>query len=135
MNPGIGSNTEGMRLVLGRVWLPITLGARPAPYPAALARVQDPSAKSGMVVTPGSPITVQIPATLRSVLAMQYSAPAPRVVDGQDVVRFDPCGKGYGDVTVWAGGYVFKHPLCMHLLVRANGEAAKVEIPLGRVCT
>ena len=134
MNPGIGSNTSGMRLVLGRVWLPRSLGATWKPLPPRLARVQDPAVKYGMVVTAGTPVSIGIPPDLRGVLALEYGGGGPRVADGQTEDRFFPCPKSQGAVTVWAGFYVFKHPLCAHLTVRAEGRSEHVSIPLASAC-
>jgi hypothetical protein len=134
MNPGIGSNTSDMRLVLGRVWLPISLGTTWRPDPARLAKVQDPAVKHGMVVTAGSAVVVEVPSALRSLLALNYGKGGPRVADGQVLDRFTPCPKAEGVVTVWAGFYRVKGPLCARLTVHAGGRVATVSFPLGRRC-
>jgi len=134
MNPGIGSNKLGMRLVLGRVWLPISLRTTWRPEPARLAKVQDPGIKHGMVVTAGPSVVVEVPNALRGLLALNYGTGGPRVADGQVSDRFTPCPKADGDVTVWAGFYRVKGPVCARLTVHAGGRVATVSFALGRPC-
>lgn len=113
-------------LVLRRVEMPradevIPLGG------AALPR--GPSfAKRGFSVTAGSPVVLEVPRRYRRV----YGLAAGRGRLGTPALRFRPCAAK--PWTSWAGGYLAFKPVCVWILVRADGRTARVPLNIGRTC-
>ena len=125
------TGVNGLRLVLARIWLPkrtVKLG-RAAPG-------WDRFAKVGIVVRAGRPVVLQIPRQWRGQYALEY---APKhvqtVADGSMRMSIRACADKLGRWSSYAGGYVVKRPMCVPLIVRANGRTTRVHIAIGRSCT
>ena len=125
-------SVDGLRLVLGRIWLPRRK--------VQLARRQgagwDRFAKVGIVVRAGSPVVLEVPPRWRGVYSLQY---APKhvqtVADGSTRLSVHACAGAPGKWSAYAGGYVVKKPACVPLIVRANSRTATLHVPIGRSCT
>lgn len=90
------------------------------------------------VVSPGRPVTVSIPASERSRLALDFTGVAPRsrfyLSQGTSAVTFRPCfGRA---VREFDGGFIVSHAQCAEVDVEVAGETTTIrrEIPLGRPC-
>jgi hypothetical protein len=123
---------NGLRLVLGRIWLPrrtLQLGRRPGPG-------WDRFAKVGIVVRAGSPVVLEVPVRWRSVYSLEY---VPKhiqtVADGSRKLSVRACAGPLGRWSAYAGGYVVKRPVCVPLTVRADGRTTTVDVAVGRSCT
>jgi hypothetical protein len=125
--------TTDDRLVLGRITVP----GRIVRLDRA-ARGRDRFGKAGMDVRAGTPVVLEVPKVWRGVYALEY-APGPhevkRVGDGSVRLRVHSCAGPLGDWNGYAGGYVVKRPLCVPLIVRADGRTTTVPIAIGRRCT
>jgi hypothetical protein len=117
-------------LVLGRVKLPradevLQLGGRQ--YPGG-PRV----AKRGLSVTAGKPVVLEVPRKYRRVYGLDFGSGGGRL--GNRAVRIRPCPAYAKAWTTWAGGYVAWKPVCVELVVRADGRTARVPLNIGRRC-
>jgi hypothetical protein len=115
-------------LVLGRVEMPRAdevLELSTATYPGGPG-----FAKQGFSVTAGSPVLLEVPRRYRRV----YGLAAGRGRLGAPALRLRPCSGGAKPWTSWAGGYVAFKPVCVSIVVRADGRAERVPLNIGRVC-
>jgi hypothetical protein len=122
---------DGLQLILGRIWLPrrvVQLG-RGAPG-------WDRFAKVGIVIRAGSPVFLEVPPRSRGVYSLEY---APKhvqtVAEGSRRLSVHACVGALGRWTEYAGGYLVKRPMCVPLIVRADGRTATIHIAIGRRCT
>jgi hypothetical protein len=129
----VGSHTSAQRLVLGRVWVPKSTVVLGWPRIANL-NGHDRFIKFGIGVTPGSPVTLEVPPAARTTYALYFNSSATVVADGPKAVQFDPCSRKEGPFTVWTGGYLVSHPACVPLIVRVGSRMARVSLALGRGC-
>jgi hypothetical protein len=116
------------KLVLGRVEMPradevLELG-RPT-YRGGAG-----FAKYGFAVTAGSPVLVEVPRRYWRV----YGLAAGRARLGAHALRLRPCPGDVKPWTTWAGGYLALEPVCVWILVRADGRTARVPLNIGRPC-
>src|ERR671935_1050841 len=125
------TGVEGLHLVLGRIWLPrrpVELGRRAPGW--------DRFAKVGIVIRAGPPVVLEVPPRWRGVYSLEY---APKhvqtVTDGTTRLSVRACAGALGRWSAYAGGYVVRRPMCVPLLVHANGRKATVHIAIGRRCT
>ena len=130
----VAAPPESVLVVLERVGVP---------KPTSILQLSRPtrgyprSAKRGIYVAAGAPVTLAVPAAYRRTYAL---AGGPRSVDrGAKVVRVEPCPAdpdvGGGP---WSGRpfvYYVKKPACVPLVVMADGRSATVKVGLGRTCT
>jgi hypothetical protein len=123
---------DGLRLVLGRVWLPrrtLKLPRRPGPG-------WDRFAKIGLVVGAGPPVVLEVPPGWRSVYSLEYAPKRVQTVaDGSRELSVRACAGALGRWSVYAGGYVVKRPVCVPLTVRADARTTTVDVAVGRSCT
>jgi hypothetical protein len=120
----------GLRLVLGRIWLP-----RRTVQLAPAAPGWDRFAKVGIVVRAGAPIVLEVPPRWRGVYALEYAPNhVQTVADGSTRLRVQACANELGRWSTYAGGYVVRGPRCVPLTVRADGMATTVHIAIGRPC-
>jgi hypothetical protein len=115
-------------LVLGRVEMPradevIPLGGAAFPRGPSFA-------KRGLSVTAGSPVVLEVPRRYRRV----YGLAAGRGRLGTPALRFRPCAAAVKPWTSWAGGYFAFKPVCVWIVVRADGRAERVLLNIGRTC-
>jgi hypothetical protein len=87
-------------------------------------------AKYGFSVTAGSPVLLEVPRRYRRV----YGLAAGRGRLGAPAVRLRPCSGGAKPWTSWAGGYLAFRPVCVSIVVRADGRAERVPLNIGRTC-
>ena len=117
-------------LVLGRVELPRrddVLQLAPA------ARRGAPRfAKRGLSVTAGKPVVLEVPRRYRQVYGLAFGGGGGRL--GNRAVRIRPCPAYAKAWTSWAGGYVARKPVCVDLVVRADGRSARIPLNIGRRC-
>jgi len=117
-------------LVLGRVKLPrpgdvLQLGGREYPGGPRFA-------KRGLSVTAGTPVVLEVPRRYRRVYGLAVGGGGGEL--GNRAVRIRPCPAYAKAWTSWAGGYVARKPVCVELVVRADGRAARVPLNIGRRC-
>ena len=117
-------------LVLGRVELPrrddvLELG--PA-VPGGTPRF----AKRGLSVTAGTPVVLEVPRRYRRLYGLAFGGGGGTL--GNRAVRIRPCPAYAKPWTSWAGGYTAWKPVCVELVVRANGRAARIPLSIGRKC-
>jgi hypothetical protein len=116
------------KLVLGRVKMPgpdMVLDPAPAASPGAPR-----FAKHGWAVTPGAPVVLEVPRRYRRVAGLAFG----RGKLGVPVLRLRPC-PGYAKPwTSWPGGYYVLKPMCVPIIVRADGRTARVPVSVGRRC-
>jgi hypothetical protein len=115
-------------LVLGRVEMPrpdevLELGG-------AAYRGGPSFAKRGFSVTAGSPVLLEVPRRYRRV----YGLAAGRGKLGATALRLQPCAADVKPWTSWAGGYFAFRPVCVWIVVRADGRAARIPLNIGRTC-
>jgi hypothetical protein len=116
--------------VLGRVRLPRPDEVLQLGPPAS--RGAPSFAKRGLTVTAGTPIVLEVPRRYRRLYGLAFGGGSGRL--GNRAVRVQPC-PGYAmPRTSWAGGYMAWKPVCVQLVVRANGRTARVPLSLGRKC-
>jgi hypothetical protein len=125
------TGVNGLRLVLGRIWLPRrTLQLGPA------APGWDRFAKIGIVVRAGLPVVLEVPPRWRGVYSLEYAPKhVQRLTDGSTRVSVHACAGALGNWSAYAGGYVVKRPQCVPLTVRANGRTATTHVAIGQRCT
>ena len=115
-------------LVLGRVRMPrpdeVLFLAPPA------SRGAPRFAKRGTSVTAGTPVVLQVPRRYRRV----FGIAAGRGRLGVGALRLAPCPAYAKAWTTWAGGYVARKPVCVELVVRADGRATRIPLNIGRRC-
>jgi hypothetical protein len=116
-------------LVLGRVELPragevLQLGPRQTPGGPRFA-------KRGLSVIAGTPVVLEVPRRYRRVYGLDFGGGGTL---GNRAVRLRPCPGSAKAWTSWAGGYVARKPVCVELVVRANGRAARIPLNIGRRC-
>jgi hypothetical protein len=117
-------------LVLGRVRMPRAddvLQLAPPAYRGASR-----FAKRGLSVTAGAAIVLEVPRRYRRVYGLGFGSGTGRL--GAHAVRVRPCAAYVKPWTSWAGGYVARKPVCVWLVVRADGRAARVPLNIGRRC-
>ena len=116
-------------LVLGRVEMPRADEVLPLGQPRYRGAAR--FAKRGLSVTAGSPVVLVVPRRYRRV----YGIAAGRGRLGAPALRLQPCAADVKPWTTWAGGYLAWKPVCVWLLVRADGRTARVPLNIGRRCT
>jgi hypothetical protein len=117
-------------LVLGRVRLP-----RPHEV-LSLSRSYGGAprfAKRGLSVTAGAPVVLEVPRRYRRVYGLTFGKAGDRGL-GARAIRVTPCPSNARAWTSWAGGYLARRPVCVTLVVRANGRTARVPLNIGRKC-
>jgi hypothetical protein len=117
-------------LVLGRVKLPRrddVLQLAPA-----VSRGGPRFAKRGLSVTAGTPVVLEVPRRYRRLYGLDFGGGGGSL--GNRAVRIRPCPAYAKAWTSWAGGYVARKPVCVELVVRAGGRAARIPLNLGRRC-
>ena len=136
MNPGftdIPAATPNQRLVLGRIWLPspsTVPGWRKTPLPG-----RDRWIKFGIRVTPGAPVTLEVPPAARVLDAPAFHGSGlRRVADASPELRIQPCPRSAGESTVWTGGWLVTRQACAPLIVRIGSQAARVRLAFGHRC-
>jgi hypothetical protein len=87
-------------------------------------------AKRGFSVTAGSPVLLEVPRRYRRV----YGLTAGRGRLGTSALRLRPCAADVKPWTTWAGGYLAFKPVCVWIVVRADGRAERVPLNIGRTC-
>jgi hypothetical protein len=87
-------------------------------------------AKRGFSVTAGSPVLLEVPRRYRRV----YGLAAGRARLGAPALRLRPCSGGAKPWTSWAGGYLALKPVCVWIVVRADGRSERVPLNIGRTC-
>ena len=117
-------------LVLGRVKLPradevLQLGG--PQYPGGPRY-----AKRGLSVTAGTPIVLEVPRRYRRLYGLAFGGGGGTL--GNRAVRIRPCPAYAKAWTSWAGGYVARKPVCVELVVRADGRATRIPLNIGRRC-
>ena len=117
-------------LVLGRVKLPrpgevLQLGGPQYPGGPRIA-------KRGLSVTAGTPVVLEVPRRYRRLYGLAFGGGGGKL--GNRAVRIRPCPAFAKAWTTWAGGYLAWRPVCVELVVRANGRAARVPLNIGRSC-
>jgi hypothetical protein len=117
-------------LVLGRAKLPragevLQLGGRQYPGGPRIA-------KRGLSVTAGTPVVLEVPRRYRRLYGLAFGGGGGRL--GNRAVRIRPCPASAKPWTSWAGGYVAWKPVCVELVVRASGRAARIPLSIGRPC-
>jgi hypothetical protein len=117
-------------LVLNRVRLPrpgevLQLGPAQSPGGARFA-------KRGLSVTAGAPVVLEVPRRYRRVYGLDFGGGGGRL--GNRAVRIRPCPAYAKAWTTWAGGYVARKPVCVELVVRADGRATRIPLNIGRSC-
>jgi hypothetical protein len=117
-------------LVLGRVRLPRRDDVLQLAPPAS--RGAPRFAKRGLSVTAGTPIVLEVPRRYRRVYGLAFGGRGGKL--GNRAVRIRPCPAYAKAWTSWAGGYVAWKPVCVQLVVRVDGRAARVPLNLGRRC-
>ena len=115
-------------LVLGRVRMPRPDEVLQLAPPAS--RGAPRFAKRGFSVTPGTSVVLVVPRRYRRL----YGLAAGRGRLGAPALRLRPCPAYVKPWTSWAGGYVARKPVCVWLVVRADGRAARVPLNIGRRC-
>ena len=116
------------KLVLGRVKMP-----RPDQVldPAPPASPGAPRfAKHGWAVTPGAPVVLEVPRRYRRVAGLAFG----RGRLGVPALRLRPCPAFARPWTSWPGGYYVLKPICVWIIVRADGRTARVPVNVGRRC-
>jgi hypothetical protein len=117
-------------LVLGRVKLPRrddVLQLAPAVTRGGLR-----FAKRGLSVTAGTPVVLEVPRRYRRLYGLDFGGGGASL--GNRAVRIRPCPAYAKAWTSWAGGYVARKPVCVELVVRAGGRAARIPLSIGRRC-
>jgi hypothetical protein len=118
-------------LVLGRVRMPrpdeVLSLARPA------YRGAPRFAKRGLAVTAGAPVVLEVPRRYRRVYGLAFGSAGGRGL-GAHAARIRPCPAYVKAWTSWAGGYLVRKPVCVTLVVRADGRSARVPLNIGRRC-
>jgi hypothetical protein len=115
-------------LVLGRVRMPrpedvLHFGPRVSPGAPVFV-------KHGWSVTPGAPVVLEVPRRYRRVVGLAFG----RGRLGVPALRLRPC-PGYAKPwTGWPGGYLLFKPMCVPIVVRADGRTARVRLSIGRRC-
>jgi len=116
------------KLVLGRVQMPrpdqvLHFGPRLSPGAPVFV-------KHGWSVTPGAPVVLEVPRRYRRVAGLAFG----RGKLGVPALRLRPC-PGYAKPwTSWPGGYLVRKPMCVPIIVRADGRRARVLVSVGRRC-
>jgi hypothetical protein len=87
-------------------------------------------AKRGFAVTAGSPVVLEVPRRYWRV----YGLAAGRGRLGAHALRLRPCSTDVKPWTSWAGGYLAFKPVCVSIVVRADGRAVRVPLNIGRLC-
>ena len=117
-------------LVLGRVRLPRPDEVLQLAPPAS--RGAPRFAKRGLSVTAGTPIVLEVPRRYRRLYGLAFGGSGGRL--GNQAVRVRPCAASVNPWTSWAGGFLAWKPVCVQLVVRADGRTARVPLNLGRKC-
>ena len=117
-------------LILGRVRLPRPDEVLQLAPPAS--RGAPRFAKRGLSVTAGAPVVLEVPRRYRRVYGLAFGGGGGRL--GNHAVRIRPCAASAKPWTTWAGGYLARKPVCVQLVVRADGRAARVPLNIGRTC-
>jgi hypothetical protein len=116
-------------LVLGRIELPradeVLQLARQYPRGPRFA-------KRGLSVTAGTPVVLEVPRRYRRLYGLDFGGGGGRL--GNRAVRIRPCPGYVKPWTSWAGGYLAWKPVCVQLVVRADGRSARIPLNLGRKC-
>jgi cell wall assembly regulator SMI1 len=99
-----------------------------------IATGEDAFIKFGVGVTAGSPVTLDVPRSARSMYALHDGSNASSVADGETEVHGSPCPRSQGKRTEWVGGYLVEHPACVPLVVHVGGRSTRVSLALGRRC-
>ena len=97
-----------------------------------LAAVAVAIAKRGLSVTAGTPVVLEVPRRYRRLYRLAFGGGGGKL--GNRAVRIRPCPAYAKGWTSWAGGYVAWKPVCVELVVRANGRAARIPLNIGRSC-
>lgn len=122
---------SGFRLVFGRIVLPRRIVQLDRAAPG-----WDRFGKVGIDVRAGAPIVLEVPRAWRGVYSIEYAPKhVQRVADGSTRLSVHACAGPLGRWSGYAGGYVVKRPMCVPLIVRADGRTTRVRIAIGRRCT
>ena len=147
----LGATTSGKRIPTVTCDDHISvLGERaPSPDTLVLGRVRTPRAdevlipghpvyrgaprfaKRGLTVTAGAPVVLEVPRRYRRVYGLTFGSAGGRGL-GAQAIRLRPCPTIAW--TTWAGGYLVRKPVCVTLVVRADGRSARVPLNIGRRC-
>jgi hypothetical protein len=117
------------KLVLGRVQMPrpdevLHVGPRISPGAPLVV-------KRGWAVTPGAAVVLEVPRRYRRMVGLAFG----RGRLGVPGLRLRPC-PGYAKPwTSWPGGYYVRKPMCVPIVVHADGHATRVRLSIGRRCT
>ena len=117
-------------LILGRVRMPRANDVLQLAPPAY--RGAPRFAKRGLSVTAGTPVVLEVPRRYRRLYGLAFGSGTGRL--GAHAVRVRPCAAYVKPWTSWAGGYVAPKPVCVWLVVRADGHAKRVPLNIGRRC-
>ncbi|GID29576.1 hypothetical protein [Paractinoplanes brasiliensis] len=85
-------------------------------------------AKAGLLVRAGTPVELTVDPSARGV-TIGWGSPGPEVTTIS--VPACPDAKGW---LAFAGGYHVPEPMCVPLIVRANGREARARVRVGADC-
>ena len=126
-----------MRVILGIVALPASPGLQRA-LQTARSGLRDPDArlfaKSGLVIRPGTNFRLIVPARLRRQVSIGWGN-ADEDHRGTTIVVDGCAGPSRARWLAYAGGFYARDPICMRLIVAADGHRRSVRIGVGKPCT
>jgi hypothetical protein len=126
---------KGLRVVLGRAWLPKASTLLRWPRKSNLG-VHDRFIKFGLTVSAGSSVTLEVPPDSHGVYGFYFGSASPTTIaTAPRMLQAIACPRKNGGWTNWAGGYLLAKPSCVPLLVRVGSRSARVNLSLGRRCS